>query len=264
MAFPAWTLWGMGMSLAAALLVTGLSLYWQSSRYKRRSYIEPYRLEARLRAFTTYTLATLLLFVGFFLAGVPLNNPVGEGAVAELSQTEPVVTSEGDSAEFSSPPPNTPVTGAFSGPPPTRTPMPISVATTAPETSGSVTEISAETVTPPAPVTPSPLPIPSSTPTATPQPTATITPTPTATPSPTPTFTPTPIVEPTAKVNTGGGTLRVRRTPGGDNITLINHNDIIILAPGHANQAGVQWQEIMTVDGIIGWVQRDFLDFGGG
>lgn len=245
----------MGLSLAAALLATALSLYWQSTGYKRRSYLEPYRLEARLRATTTYALAALLLFAGFFLAGVPLGNSgaAGEVAAAPTNQAEsnsatlPVATSAAA----------TPITGAFGGPPPTRTPTPDSPTLT--------TEAGAETVTPvtteatPIPVTPAPDLSPTVSPTA--APTATSTPTPTATATPTATPTPTPITEPTARVNTGGGTLWVRRTPGGDNIALISHNAVVILGAGHASLAGVQWQEVMTVDGVIGWVQREFLDF---
>lgn len=245
----------MGLSLAAALLATSLSLYWQSTGFKRRSYLEPYRLEARLRATTTYALATLLLFAGFFLAGVPLGNTDEVANVAAAPTTQ--AANDNGLTPVATLANVTPASGAFGGPPPTRTTTPATPTLTLEATAEVTTPLVAEST----PVPTTPIPNSGATITATTAPTDTATPTPTATVTPTATPTPTPITEPTARVNTGGGTLWVRRTPGGDNIALINHNAVVILGAGHASLAGVQWQEIMTVDGVIGWVQREFLDF---
>jgi hypothetical protein len=35
----------------------------------------------------------------------------------------------------------------------------------------------------------------------------------------------------------------------------------VILLAGHANYAGIVWQQVSTLDGIEGWVQSGFLDF---
>jgi hypothetical protein len=88
-------------------------------------------------------------------------------------------------------------------------------------------------------------------------PTSTATPLPTDTP--TPTITPTPIEGETATLNIGTSTLWLRRTPGGQTVVLVRGDETIIMLPGHANQAGILWQQIMTVDGIVGWVQEEFV-----
>jgi hypothetical protein len=72
-------------------------------------------------------------------------------------------------------------------------------------------------------------------------------------------LTPTPIEDPVSTINTGGSTLWVRRSPGGANIALVRDGDIVILRSGRANRDGVLWQEIMTVEGVTGWVQTEFL-----
>ena len=87
-------------------------------------------------------------------------------------------------------------------------------------------------------------------------------PTPSPTLTPTPTWTPTPITGPTAEVNTDGSNLFVRRYPGGtQNLAILNDGDTVLLLPGRANQGGILWQEIRTLDGIEGWVQYQFLTF---
>jgi hypothetical protein len=99
-----------------------------------------------------------------------------------------------------------------------------------------------------------------STATPTPSPTATNTPLPTATP--TPTITPTPIDGITGTINTNGSTLWVRRSPGGQNLVVVQDNELVLVENGRANHSGILWREIRTVTGIVGWVQAEFLDEG--
>jgi hypothetical protein len=87
----------------------------------------------------------------------------------------------------------------------------------------------------------------------------TSTPTPTPEATPTPSLTPTPITEDTAVVSTGGSTIWLLRSPGGQNLDLMHDADIVILHSGHANQGGVLWQEISTLSGIRGWLKEEFL-----
>ncbi len=245
----------MGFCLVGALICSALSLYWQSFRYRRRSYVEPYRLEARLRACTGYTLACLLLLIGFFAAGAPIGNATSTVAMP----SDPVSVDESQLTEEQAALPTNNETGAFGGPPPTRGST--AGGDAAPTLSPTPGADGLPTQPAATPAIQSPTPNITATsalsPTATPTPPPTSTPSPTLTPTPPPT--PTPITEPTARINTGGGTLWLRRTPGGNNIALIQHNDIIILMPGHASQEGLLWQEIKTVNGLIGWVQSVYL-----
>ena len=57
----------------------------------------------------------------------------------------------------------------------------------------------------------------------------------------------------------GGGTVWLRRSPDGQNLTILNHGDTVILLGGHANRAGSLWQEVQTVQGELGWIQANFL-----
>lgn len=77
MGFPTWTLWGMGLAGFGALAAIALALLAQSPRLLARLNLVNQRLDRRIKAFTGYGLALLLLAMGFFLAGVPL----GEGGV---------------------------------------------------------------------------------------------------------------------------------------------------------------------------------------
>jgi hypothetical protein len=74
--------------------------------------------------------------------------------------------------------------------------------------------------------------------------------------------TPTPIEAETAVIDTQGSTLWVRRTPGGQQLVIVADQDVVILSTGHAHQGGLLWQEIVTVSGVKGWVQNEFLDYG--
>lgn len=268
MGFPTWTLIGMGVTGLGALIMITLAYLAQSPQFMTRIGLAGARLDLRVRAFTGLALALLLLAFGFFLAGVPLNVP-DETAVSTPNVTvSAIAVSNGSDAEDNArigatvamestvtPSLNnrreaSPESGAFDGPPPTETPIaPI-------DTSGisAGSDLLVEgTIT----ITPSPLPTNTLPPTETLRPTSTPTASPTVTP--TPTLTPTPIEGETAVINTGGSTLWVRRTPGGQPLSLVRNGDLVVLSSGHANQGGILWQEIRTVDGVLGWVQEEFL-----
>lgn len=104
---------------------------------------------------------------------------------------------------------------------------------------------------------------PTITPSPTPSPTETVAPSPTPTLEPTeaPTITPSPIPpdQPTATIGVGTSTLWLRRTPGGQNLTLLRSGDTVILLSGHANYSGLLWRQVSTLDGVVGWVQADYL-----
>lgn len=245
-----------------AVVLLGYSLYAQSPRVRARTSIEPYKLEARIRRLTAFAFAALLLMMGFFLAGVPVNEPSAD--VASVTTTSGVAESSSgedeslDSAENNG---SSSTSGAFGGPPPQAELTPTQAFV--PETAANATTelqspneapVTASDDTTEATVVATPSEF-------TPEPTATSTPTPTPSPTPTPqpTLTPTPIDDPTGTIDTGGSTLWVRGTPGGANITLVRDGDIVILRGGSANRDGIIWQEIMTVDGVTGWIQLEFL-----
>ena len=260
----------MGVTGFGALIAITLAYIAQLPRFLARIGLAGARLDLRVREFTGLALAMVLLAFGFFLAGVPLGTVDGEQtAVSTPSVTvsaavvsNDVMTEDRvevddvvvDETAISNPETiitnGTPESGAFGGPPATDTPIgPI-------DTSGSVDTESLlleGTIT----FTPTPLPTSTLAPTETPR--ATSTPTATPTMTPTPTLTPTPIVGETAVINTGGSTLWVRRTPGGQTLSLVRNGDVVILSSGHANQGGILWQEVRTVNGVLGWVQEEFL-----
>lgn len=277
MGFPTWTLWGMGAAALAALIATTLAFIGQSPRFIKRIGLDIYRLDLRIRGFTGFALAMMLLAFGFFLAGVPLMPTQADVASAEASDGMlaitavpsadvmlddldliPTITVSADEAVTEDD--GTPVTGAFGGPPPGRE-TPITTTTTLTTTSLAPIPDEPTTATPTGiPNTPTVTPTPDPSATATPSQTPTATPTPTQTP--TPTLTPTPIVGETATVSSDGSTVWVRRSPGGQQLTIVNDGDTIILLAGNANQGGLLWQEVMTVDGLSGWLEARFLDFG--
>lgn len=268
MGFPEWTLIGMGLSAAGALLALILAYIGQSPRVLNRSGLKRARLDLRVRAFTSYAIALLILAIGFFLAGVPLgqqpesNLLEGQTAETESSLSGDAGTSFDEvavsSSDLSSPTiastPATPETGAFAGPPATSESLE--------EVPVDAADVITSTITnsPSAPDFPTAseevLASPSAT--STPTPTATATPTPTYTP--TPTLTPTPITGRTAIVNSGGNMIWLHRSPGGQDLVLVDDNEILLLLPGHANQGGQLWQEVSTVEGIAGWISEDFLE----
>ena len=245
----------MGLSALGALLATIAAFVAQSPQLITRMRLGGSRLDLRARTFTGYALALLLLTGGFFLAGVPLETqPVRTTAVtvspAVVVADDAVVTTsiatgtvDRETAVSDAPTPaRTPQSGAFGGPPPTV--ITDTVAAPPPDESPSATAaVSLLTTTPSSPTA------------ARPTSTATHTPTVTATP----TLTPTPIEGETAVINTGTSTLWALRAPGGQQLVLVRGGETVILQPGHANQGGVLWQEVMTLDGEIGWVQAAFL-----
>ena len=269
----------MGLSALGALLALGFALVVQSPRLSHRLNLYSARPAERVRALTGYALALLLLAFGFFLAGVPLDSAAdganaGQTVVVVTATLEPDALAGGDSPTLTltlvaTNTPGTPVSGAFTVPltrpatvtatldaaaaanatnrPPTATTTPPATAVGAPETTGT-----------PAPTnTPTAASTSTASPTTTPSPTATLTPTPTV--SPTPTLTPTPISGQTAIVDTRGSTLWVRRTPGGAPLVILQDQEEVLLLSRHANQAGVVWQEISTLDGTAGWVRQEYL-----
>lgn len=269
MGFPGWTLLGMAFSGLAALITVGLAYISQTPRFLAKIGLSGYRLDLRTRAFTGYGFAFLLMAFGFFLAGVPLD-PQAVAPVAQITPTfTPTVdinpidveTAESITATLSLPTTplstasttdGTPSTGAFGGPPPGNE----ATETTFPTPPADIENIGTPPTEEPT-ATNAPSATTTATATRTPTPTTTATPTPTDTP--TPTFTPTPIDGETAVINTDGSTVAIRRLPGGQTLTLVNDNDMVILLSGHANQAGVLWQEVRTVNGVSGWIQQEFL-----
>ncbi len=272
MGFPIWTLWGMGIASLAALFFVSLAYLAQSPRWLLRLGLAGARLDLRVRTFTGYGLAMMILAFGFFLAGVPLDTTPPE---VEVAANQPIPTATADPLQFE------PVSDEM-----LETPSPTPSPTTeligegesgsfggfvAPDAESAEDDDEAEaddalptpTLDPDADTptpTSTPLPTTTATATVTPSPTATSSPTPTQTP--TPTMTPTPIMGETAVLNTAGSTIWLRRTPGGANLVLISDGDTLILQPGRANRAGVLWREVSTVDGIVGWVQQQFLQEG--
>jgi hypothetical protein len=109
MGFPEWTLWGMGLAIAGALLALILSLLGQSPGILRRVGLGGSRLELRVRAFTGYALALLLLAIGFFIAGVPLGLQTDQSeSSAQLPATDGAsADSPGTAASVPTNPPGT-------------------------------------------------------------------------------------------------------------------------------------------------------------
>lgn len=289
----------MGLAALGALFFIFLALIGQSPRLMRRLGLDVYRLDLRIRAFTGYAFACLLLVAGFFVAGVPLGEANGEPmAQMEGTPTPGTIEAEAgtpgsengalpgvDSGEMMTdtvgsddltPTDNRPASGAFGGVPTRTTPTP---------EPGEATQESGVVVTPDIPTptsegdepqdgtaaattaaeTPSPTatgtPTPVSTDTPTPTPTDTPTSTPTSTPTmtPTPTLTPTPIIGETAVLDTDGANVWLYRSPGGQQLRLVSHGETVILGSGHANQAGVLWREVQTLDGTVGWVRAAYV-----
>lgn len=276
MGFPPWTLWGMGLSAAAALITIALAFIAQTPRLLARLGLVGARLDLRARSLTGYGLAFLLLAMGFFIAGVPLGTQpaavaaisTGEPLVAGtivaegMDQDGPVATAPGEegtlpeSEPAATRPPTTGAMGGLVAPAAEASPVPATAEDPATEEAGPSPTTPPELLgTQAAPVAGTldgtPEPTATSEPTATPQPTQT----PTATP------TPTPIIGPTARINDNTSTLSIRRTPGGDPLVQVVRGDTVLLLSGHAFYGGALWREVSTVDGVYGWVQEQFLDY---
>ena len=260
----------MGITVVGTTVMLILAYVAQSPRLINRLGLSSFRLDLRARSLTGYALALLLLSSGFFLAGVPLGSRSGEavaaatGALADENDSGALATAAGPlttalpettiDADNSAGGTSQPASGAFAGlPPGAQTATAQALDLTADQSEDSTLEPIGEDVVLPSPSV-------TSTPTTTPSPTPTSTSTPTVTP--TPTLTPTPIFEDSAIINTGSSTLWLKRTPGGQDYYLVKGGDIVILFPGHANLAGNLWQEVSTVDGIVGWVLESYLNSG--
>ena len=106
------------------------------------------------------------------------------------------------------------------------------------------------TVTPTLTRTPTPVP-----PTATH--TLTVTPSPTLTPTSTPTMTATPILA-IVQTNTTDGA-RIRNEPGGDTISFLANETVVILLPETRELDGVIWVRIIAPDGTQGWIVQSLV-----
>ncbi len=89
-----------------------------------------------------------------------------------------------------------------------------------------------------------------------PSPTSPI-PTVTTTPLPTSTSTPEPL---TATVSSGVG-VWLRQAPGTETEQLqwLLEGTVLIVMPGQQTAEELQWQQVQTEDGIVGWVASDFI-----
>jgi hypothetical protein len=186
----------------------------------------------------------------------------GSGAFAGLPTPEAgeaAITST-SSAELA----GTPVAGELSTTSALTTTVPLTATEGISEIAGSTIATEEQTAATPTAEPPSPTPTasPSTTPTMPPTPSPSATPTETPPATALPTATPTPIDQPTAVIGVGTSTLWVRRTPGGQNLSLLRSGDTVILLAGHANYGGLRWQQVSTLDGVIGWVQEGYLDLG--
>ncbi|MDJ0753715.1 MAG: hypothetical protein QNJ45_09375 [Ardenticatenaceae bacterium] len=261
----------MGIAASAALLFVILAYLAQSPRQLARYRWLAFRLAGRGRSLTGYGLASLLVALGFFLAGIPIGaeSPIDssqETAAILTPSSQPQETVGDNTPEATIAPiaedgdpdqdlANTPESGSFARPP-TATPVD-GESQSGDDSQESVAVNTAEGTAESPSATPRPVA------TATPSPTATSSPTPTATPSPTvtptPTLTPTPILGETAIVDTTSSTLWVRRTPAGDQLELVFNGDVVILENEQQASGGILWQLVRTVNGNLGWVQADFL-----
>ena len=251
----------MGLAAVGALVAILLAFLAQSPRLLSRLKLTGQRLDLRARALTGYGLALLLLAMGFFLAGVPLDANreqiaaettelpgLGSAVATELAENEDATGNGGNGSQSGAMiglPSATP--GGASGAmgdliTPQATLEPGDIIT------GTI-ETTAEAVAPPAATD------------APPAATATRAPTVTPTSSPTPTPTATPILVPTARINDETSTLPVRRLPNGPVLVVLTRGDTVIPRTGNAFHGGEVWKEIQTVDGVIGWVPERFLDY---
>ena len=283
--FPTWTLIGMGVSAALAVIFTGLAYLAQSPNLLVRFRLAGSRLSQSGRRLTGLGLAATLVGGGFFMAGVPLGTPeiaaseasaIAEVAAASGAETPAadsespsgaaLIASEGSSEESEIASAAEPVeaenvetegeaesntSGAFSQP---------AQATEPADSDG-------ETGSAPQPAGSTPAPTatdrPSQTPTATSTPRPTATPTPTPTDTPTPTITPTAINSETITVSFDGEITWVYRVPGNQRLELVDNGEQLLLESGRAMVLGITWQEVRLLDGRPGWIQLSLLDLDG-
>lgn len=267
----------MGLSALGALVAIALAFLAQSPRLLNRLNLTGQRLDVRAKSFTGYGLALLLLAMGFFLAGVPLGPE--DGATAAGGTADTTALPEGSAGEsLAAGATITATVAAGSTGASGQSGAMIGLAT--PETGGAsgamaglitqqptinagiIVSGTAEIALPPGATTGEP--VGTAIPGETPLPTSTSTRVPTATPTsePSPTPSPTPILVPTARIGDGTSTLPLRRLPGGVVLVVLVRGDTVIPLSGRAFHTGDVWREIQTVDGVIGWVPEQFLDYG--
>lgn len=263
----------MGVTFGGAFVMVILAYIAQSPGFAARIGLGGTRIAFQVKAFTGYALALLLFFLGFFLAGVPLDPALVATAVATetpnaLPEFAVIPTNngieaypaleDGTAVALATPASDailTPASGAFGGPPPGQVEETEEIDTavtpseTIPAGLGTTPTAAATSAFTATPVTFTPTPTSSPTPTATPSPTFT----------PTPTVTPTPIVGETAVLNLAGGVMWLQRSPGGQNLVVLQDREVVILHTGRANRGGVIWREVATGNGTIGWVEERFL-----
>lgn len=63
----------------------------------------------------------------------------------------------------------------------------------------------------------------------------------------------------TAVLNLGGSVIWLRRSPGGQNVQLLQDQEQVLLYPGRANRAGALWRQVAAGNGTLGWVEERFL-----
>ena len=262
MGFPTWTLWGVGFCVVLALLLLVYSVFLQSPSRRLQQNADPVRFDNQVRLLTTSAVALLILGGGFFLAGVPLGNQSSDGS-AQQPTAFPDSSSQSGGIAIGGLTPAVPTPDPASGGAFSESANMGSGDIDSAESSFSDSDTSGLSgAATPAIVQPQ---VADSTATLVETNTPTPTATPTITPTPRPTYTATPIDQPTARVETGGRTLWVRTIPGapqGQNNALVYWNDMLIIRSGQAFVEGRVWQEVETVDGIQGWVPKEFLDFG--
>ena len=253
----------MGLSAVGALIAIALAFLAQSPRLLTRLNMAGQRLDMRARTLTGYGLALLLLAMGFFVAGVPLDAP--PAAVAAATDDAPAtVETPGAGATITATVPVGGQSGAMVG-------LPTSSAASDATAGLPTVDLSAvavvtgtvEVALTPGAATATPTVVAGSGGTPTAEATATLFPTATPTLTPSPTLTPTPIAGPTARIGDETSTLPVRRLPGNDEpvLAVLVRGEIILPLSGHAFHTGDVWREISTVAGIIGWVPEQFLVF---
>ena len=53
--------------------------------------------------------------------------------------------------------------------------------------------------------------------------------------------------------------MRIRQTPGGEILQLVSRGTPLLLEDLQASYDNQVWQQVRTVDGVLGWVLRDEL-----
>ena len=104
---------------------------------------------------------------------------------------------------------------------------------------------------------------PTPTPTRTPRPTATMAPEKRETLIATlaPTLTPTPPIAKAVVTNAGEGGLRIRETPGGNQIDFLQDGTVldVIPEPQVKTDDGITWQKVRDPQGRVGWVSTEYI-----